>query len=43
VNDNLVTDVVGPVVYSNTEIDVAPVNKWLALPVCLSRSSGEEH
>ena len=43
VNDNLVADVVGPVVYSNTELNVAPVNKWLALPECLSRSSSEEH
>ena len=33
VNDNFVDDVVCLVVCSNTELNVAPVNKWLALPV----------
>ncbi len=43
VNDDLVADVVGPVVCSDAELNVAPVNKWLALPVCFSRESGEDH
>ena len=43
VNDNLVADVEGPVVCSNTELNVTPVNKWLALPVCFSRGSEEKH
>jgi hypothetical protein len=42
VNDDLVADVVGPVVYSDTELNVAPMNKWLALPVCVCRDRGED-
>jgi len=42
VNDNLVADLVDPLVCSDTESNIAPVNKWLALPVCFSRDSREE-
>ena len=42
VNDNLVADVVGPVLCSDNELNIAPVNKRLALTVSFRRDYREE-